>query len=515
MSLNTSTTQNLENQEIKKTNALESDHSNSKNTTNTLEYEQKTEQILWKAKKAKDTLLIIDSLLKLSNRHRYRGDYDLSFDNLWDALLLTKQKKHDVELQEIHRGLGILYNIYHKDSLSLHHLNKALTISKNLLKEKKIKKSILISSYFTISMFWRDKKNYSKALIYLDSCASINNHQKELPYVITDVGYCNLKLGNLPKADSLLHKGKKLLEEIKSPYLVANLSFLGDLKKEQSNYKEALNFYKQANIIQQNQKVHLELKPELLKKIADIYIIQKKYVDAISYLKESQKSFENLFSTTNKNNHRLFEIKNKYLAELTENKKIIDTQYSIIEKKNKKLLLIFILLGGLFLSSVVVYIIIYQRNKIKKISLINSLDKEKNKAVLKVKSKELTTHALKMIEKEETIQSLLNTIKKTNLSEYNKLQNKHAKGSDRYWEEFNKRFTEVNIHFHETLCKKHPDLSPTELKHCALIKLNFNSHEMAKILNISLQSVHTSRYRIRKKMGLDSNNGLQTYIGSI
>lgn len=462
-----------------------------------------------------DTLEVINCLLKENNTHRYRGEYDLAFQKIWEAWLLADQKKDQIVLQEIHRSLGILYDIFNKDSLSIHHLNTSLSITKKLLTQKKAKKHIAISTYFSLSSFWRKRKDYTKALIYLDSCSFIDNYKRELPYVITDRGYCNLQLGYLDKSEKLLYRGKTLLENIKSPYLVVNLKFLGELKREQKNYTDALFFYKQAIALQKETNVHSEMKPDLFDKIADLYILKGDYINAVANLKASQKSFKRLFGTTNKNNQRLFEIKNNYLAEITENKKVIETQEAIIKTKNKKLALIFSLLGVLLLFSIGMYLLIYQRNKIKKISLINDLDKEKNKAILRVKSKELTSHALKMIEKEEAIETLLKIIKENNPTEYKQLQHKYAKGNDNSWEEFNKRFTEVNVHFHETICKKYPNLSPTELKHCALIKLNFNSHEMAKILNISLQSVHTSRYRIRKKMGLDSNESLQTYIGSI
>ena len=80
------------------------------------------------------------------------------------------------------------------------------------------------------------------------------------------------------------------------------------------------------------------------------------------------------------------------------------------------------------------------------------------------------------------------------------------------WNDFNRRFIEINNQFYAKLRQKHPDLTATELKHCALIKLNLDNLEMSKILNISLQSVHTSRYRIRKKLNLLQEENLSNYI---
>lgn len=280
-------------------------------------------------------------------------------------------------------------------------------------------------------------------------------------------------------------------------------------------YDEALDFYKQSLELQEKLQVHKEKRTEILQKTSDIYVLKGDLKNALKYLKASKNSSDKLFSTTSRNNQRLFEIKNKYAQELSQNKKLILAQQEKIEENNSKMIRAI----GVFVFIILIvfgaYIFYYQKEKIKKLSLVRQHDKDKTNAVLGVKSKELTAHALKMIEKEEAVQTLLDIIKKDNPKEYHALAKKYAKGNDNSWEEFNLRFTEVNNHFYESLCKKHPNLSATELKHCALIKLNFNSHEMSKFLNISLQSVHTSRYRIRKKIGLDSNSSLETYIGAI
>ena len=55
-------------------------------------------------------------------------------------------------------------------------------------------------------------------------------------------------------------------------------------------------------------------------------------------------------------------------------------------------------------------------------------------------------------------------------------------------------------------------LKQTDLKICALVKLNFPSKDMAKLLGISVESVHTSRHRLRKKLGLERNDNLEEFI---
>ena len=83
------------------------------------------------------------------------------------------------------------------------------------------------------------------------------------------------------------------------------------------------------------------------------------------------------------------------------------------------------------------------------------------------------------------------------------------------WKEFEARFTAVNQSFYKNLKEKYPDLGQTDLKICALVKLNFSSKDMSSLLGISFESVHTSRYRLRKKFKLDRNENLADFIASL
>jgi hypothetical protein len=61
----------------------------------------------------------------------------------------------------------------------------------------------------------------------------------------------------------------------------------------------------------------------------------------------------------------------------------------------------------------------------------------------------------------------------------------------------------------------HPLLTPNDLRLCAYLRLNLSSKEIAPLLNISVRSVEIKRYRLRKKMNLNHENGLAEYILSV
>lgn len=463
-------------------------------------------------KKKNDSLTILKSLVNLSDLDRYRGDYDLAFDKLWESMLLSKNKLYEKESVLIYRNIGILYDIFNKDSLAINYLSKSVDLAKRQSKKDESNLRQLVSSYFSTSMYWRDRDNYELALKYLDSCSTIFTKKQVLPYVLADRGYCYLKLNKLSSAEEYLYLAKKHLLEENSPYQVAVLSFLGDLKIKKFENDSALIYYSNSLKSAEKMKVHMEFKPDLLQKIAEINFTLGNSKKAYEFMKLSKESFNQLFSSTNRNNQRLFEIKNKYKENLLEKELFINKQSQLIKEKNKEKWWLIIFLSLITIIGISIYIVEKQKNRIKKLDLIQKLESKNNTAIIETKSKELTTYSLQLVEKEQTINELLGVIKNQLPKKHSFLNRKYGSSSKHFWDDFNRRFIEINGDFYQKLLKKHSSLSPTEQKHCALIKLNLDSIEMSNLLNISLQSVHTSRYRIKKKIGINQKENLETYI---
>jgi len=70
----------------------------------------------------------------------------------------------------------------------------------------------------------------------------------------------------------------------------------------------------------------------------------------------------------------------------------------------------------------------------------------------------------------------------------------------------------VHNNFLTTLKIRFPDLSSTDLKLCAYLRLNLSSKEIAQLMNISLKGVEISRYRIRKKLNLATEINLYDFL---
>lgn len=80
------------------------------------------------------------------------------------------------------------------------------------------------------------------------------------------------------------------------------------------------------------------------------------------------------------------------------------------------------------------------------------------------------------------------------------------------WEDFELWFTQVHSGFYEELRTNHPNLSENELKVCALLRLNLVTKDVAKVMNIQTASINIYRHRIRKKINLQSEENLTTYL---
>ncbi|MEO1030291.1 MAG: tetratricopeptide repeat protein [Bacteroidota bacterium] len=81
------------------------------------------------------------------------------------------------------------------------------------------------------------------------------------------------------------------------------------------------------------------------------------------------------------------------------------------------------------------------------------------------------------------------------------------------WSELMGYFGQIHPSFFETLKKVAlQKLSPSEMRLCMLLRLNLSSKEIAEILHITSDSVRIARYRLRKKLPLDSKEDLQDYL---
>jgi len=146
---------------------------------------------------------------------------------------------------------------------------------------------------------------------------------------------------------------------------------------------------------------------------------------------------------------------------------------------------------------------------------------EKMKAQLKSKTIELATKAKENDEKQKILHTLNEKFEKLKKNpdslsrqsdEIKRIIDSHIDSDDNTFEI---QIDELHQEFFETLRTKYSDLTRYDLRLCVYIKMGFDSKEIADLLNIKPSSVYISRSRLRKKLGIDSEEDLHTYLNSI
>ena len=70
----------------------------------------------------------------------------------------------------------------------------------------------------------------------------------------------------------------------------------------------------------------------------------------------------------------------------------------------------------------------------------------------------------------------------------------------------------VNSAFYSRLQQQFPALTKTERELCAFIKLNLSNKDIADLRNTTTNTINVARSRIRKKLRLDRNQELESFI---
>ena len=150
---------------------------------------------------------------------------------------------------------------------------------------------------------------------------------------------------------------------------------------------------------------------------------------------------------------------------------------------------------------------------------IIKLKNEKLEGEILLKTKELADTSMHLVErsdallkvKEELQKLYKNTNENHDIKKTLTLLNDIEK-NDSNWEKFAVHFDEVNNNFLKNLKLRFPKLTNNDLKVCAYLQLNLASKEISQLMNIGVRGVEISRYRLRKKLGLSTEQSLIDFL---
>lgn len=98
----------------------------------------------------------------------------------------------------------------------------------------------------------------------------------------------------------------------------------------------------------------------------------------------------------------------------------------------------------------------------------------------------------------------------------------HLRNIYAYISQFNAKNTEteilidkVNAQFIDKLSRLHPDLSKNEQRLASLLRIGLSTKEIASVIDSNPKTVNMARYRLRKRLNLETDESLSEYMKSI
>jgi len=490
---------------------------------------QKLETLLNKAEENADTLITIQTLMELAKANSHKANYSECYDKLWSALLLAEESNNELLMSNIYIDLGRHYSFYKRLEKALEFFNSSLAINKKLVSTGKIKTSALVSPYYAFVTTYREFGETELGQTYLDSCyMHYVENETEINGNYLQFEKANLLYNRKDYKEAIQNFSEILpwFPENDPAYQVLIYHYMAKTYKELGDYKTSEESYEKSLDISQLHNGHVDFTPLVYEGLADLYSETGQYEQAFNRLKNVKELDAAFFDSRSKNNSPLLEIQDDYRKTKEEQRLLLQEQrLNQMEQEEKLMFLQKTLLLGCIAFLIIVGILYVKhfksKHKAEKRLLRKQQELEIQKAneIVELKNRELATSVLKLIEKETFIDELKEKLSSANGNldslEIKKIVRSMSTRSTENWKEFEARFIAVNKKFYKNLKNKFPKLTQGDQKLCALVKLNFTSKEMAKLLGISVESVHTTRYRLRKKLKLSREENLNEFIATI
>lgn len=400
------------------------------------------------------------------------GDLDSAYE-IYNKILENKITDNNYEDIFYSYAQVLAVELKRKGEDALGQLEITDQLYKEIIYDPNLSKNTLIRrnygySYLVTAAYFQSQKYFEIAIKYLVKSQKYFTGFQSIQYELsTRLAQCYKGLGEFPKAENL-----------------ANLN----LQKKGLSSKE--------------RKYNLDV-------LEMIYSKENRLNDLIR-IKDSIITFQ-----ANTNSNAL----TKSLGELETKIKIINLENdNEIQMKKYNLYFIFLLIGLLLLTLTVLLVkskYDFQKANSKSLELTN----QNIKIQLQNNQRDLLSKTNFILQRNESLRLLKKKIS-ANLTE-NQIDKKILENefdkllkAEKYYSEFEKIFNDVFPNFFTKLNKEF-NLSKTEIRLCAYIKMNLSVDDIVMISSISKRTVESQRYRVSKKLNLKDGSKLNSFIHSI
>ena len=499
----------------------------------------------------KDSAKIGYALYLIANIYYIKDNFAKSLTYNLTALPILKKYGRKNIASDVLLDLGRIYYYSKSPDNSLKYYKQSLEIAQN------IKDTIRIAKIYSWTGYaYSQKNNYKLSLEYHKKAlefAKTTGVKSAIAIYTSSVGDSYIDLKQFENALSFILKANELFKKINHKE-----GYAWTLMSSSSCYQELGNFDK--SIINSEKALKISKKYGYLliseKACNNLYLAykSKKISNKALFFLELQNSYSDSLFTKGKLS-KIAEIQTKFEIEKTVmQKKILQNEIDInsqklkIEKYQNRILFSLIIIF-IIIAILIFYFLRLKNNSLKqkneiykkekllkekqaeinktqqelmKVELKNTkLEKQHLKGELEFKNKELINFALHLTQKNKFFDEFKNELniikKKYKQKDINTLYIRlnQMMQIDTEKEKFQIHVEEVHQSFFHTLNKKFPNLTKGDKRLLALLMMNLSSKEIARIINISPSSVNTKRYRLRKKLNIDSDENLIEFVKSI
>ncbi|MGJ8661305.1 MAG: helix-turn-helix transcriptional regulator [Bacteroidota bacterium] len=451
----------------------------------------------------------------LMGKHFYQSDYQKSYYYFYKTLktapdLSDYSKEY---LSDFHEKMGITYFYFQRYKESTHHLKKALQFESSPSDRK-------ISCYNTLGLVYRNQNKLGFCRYYTRLAYDLAVKSNDKPWIGVlsgNLGFLILKQKKYDRARKLLTSDYNISKETKQheSQITALTSLikidieLNELDKIPPKIIE-LSALKDRTHLLSSKRAYYEAMKNYLEVIGD-------YKGALSNYKMANIYFDSIAKKRDALAIRNFEFQMDF--------ELKQAEIKVLNEKHKKdelrlfALIVSLILFGL-ISILIIRRILKRRRKERELHL-----QKQNEIEKELKKSESELHAIldNLIKKNTVIDQLKNEIETINSEKDSSLQKEKLFESlqsftlltDEDWDTFKRLFEKLHPGFISFFKINFPDVTASEIRLATLIKLNLSNSEMANALGISPDSVRKTSLRLRKKLDINSNDELISFIFSL
>ncbi len=457
------------------------------------------------------------------------GDYAIALEYSHKAAVILQELGDDLSLASCYNYIGNIYLEQKKNDKALNYMEKAWTITKS--DSISLPNANILSS---LGSFYRENGELKNAEKYMLKAYDIRVKCAEIRHIASSL--CQLAelqflQDNYNAATKYLHEARQIYLELNDRtglFIVCHTN--SKIASAQNNFPQAIQYAE--NAYQISQEINSsKLLAQATQQLYEIHKKQNNAKRALEYFELYISYYTTLVSADKNRTIAKLEYQNELEIKSRDNEILL--QKNKIHKQQATLLLITML--TLLIFVVVLFVIFrlkyknfHQRQKLlekkKQMAEAKSALHEKEKLVLEnnleLKNKELTSKSVELLHQIETLQALSTRIEKLKHIESKKeieeiLHELNFKTRESVWDEFHDAFNNVHNEFYEQLLKVCPDLTSTEIKIAALLKLNLSTKEIAAISYKSESAIKTARHRLRQKLQLPPGENLIGFLMKI